>query len=58
VLRELGVAVEDDFRNIQERVKREVDAATDEAERSPMPTPADAARGLYIEDGYWEQETK
>ncbi|HEY0157327.1 MAG TPA: thiamine pyrophosphate-dependent dehydrogenase E1 component subunit alpha [Thermoanaerobaculia bacterium] len=52
-LRELGVAVEDDFRKIQDRVRAEVDAATDEAERSPMPDPADAGRGLYIEDGYW-----
>jgi hypothetical protein len=34
-------------------VKQEIDAATDEADRSPMPDPADAGRGLYIEDGYW-----
>ena len=53
VLRELGVATEDDFARIQQRVKQEIDAATDEADRSPMPDPADAARGLYIEDGYW-----
>ncbi|HEX6088049.1 MAG TPA: thiamine pyrophosphate-dependent dehydrogenase E1 component subunit alpha [Thermoanaerobaculia bacterium] len=53
VLMELGVATAEDFSGIQERVKREVDAATDEAERSPMPDPADAGKGLYIEDGYW-----
>jgi pyruvate dehydrogenase E1 component alpha subunit/2-oxoisovalerate dehydrogenase E1 component alpha subunit len=53
VLRELGVATDDDFVRIQQRVKQEIDAATDEADRSPMPEPADAARGLYIEDGYW-----
>lgn len=53
VLMELGVATQDDFAKIQQRVKSEVDAATDEADRSPMPDPADAARGLYIEDGYW-----
>jgi TPP-dependent pyruvate/acetoin dehydrogenase alpha subunit len=53
VLMELGVAKQEDFAAIQERVKREVDEATDEADRSPMPDPADAARGLYIEDGYW-----
>ena len=53
VLMELGVATQDDFAKIQERVKREIDAATDEADRSPMPNPEDAARGLYIEDGYW-----
>ncbi|HVG24095.1 MAG TPA: thiamine pyrophosphate-dependent dehydrogenase E1 component subunit alpha [Thermoanaerobaculia bacterium] len=53
VLMELGTATQADFTAIQERVRREVDAATDEAERSPMPDPADAGRGLYIEDGYW-----
>jgi pyruvate dehydrogenase E1 component alpha subunit/2-oxoisovalerate dehydrogenase E1 component alpha subunit len=53
VLKELGLATDDDFARIQERVRREVDVATDEAERSPMPDPADAGRGLYIEDGYW-----
>lgn len=53
VLMELGLATADDFTRIQQRVKQEIDAATDEAERSPMPDPADAGRGLYIEDGYW-----
>lgn len=55
VLMELGMATADDFTRIQQRVKQEVDAATDEAERSPMPDPADAGKGLYIEDGYWEE---
>jgi len=55
VLMELGVAKQEDFTKIQERVRREVDEATDEADRSPMPDPAEAARGLYIEDGYWER---
>lgn len=53
VLLELGVASQEQLDEIQQRVKREIDAATDEADRSPMPNPADAARGLYIEDGYW-----
>lgn len=53
VLLELGAATQDDFTRIQQRVKQEIDDATDEAERSPMPDPADAGRGLYIEDGYW-----
>jgi pyruvate dehydrogenase E1 component alpha subunit/2-oxoisovalerate dehydrogenase E1 component alpha subunit len=52
-LMEMGVATQEDFAKIQERVKAEVDAATDEADRSPMPNPSDAAHGLYIEDGYW-----
>jgi TPP-dependent pyruvate/acetoin dehydrogenase alpha subunit len=53
VLLERGAAKQEDFDRIQQRVKAEVDAATDEAEKSPMPNPEDAARGLYIEDGYW-----
>ena len=53
VLLELGVATQQQLDDIQQRVKREIDEATDEADRSPMPNPADAARGLYIEDGYW-----
>ena len=54
VLTELGVATADDFAKIQERVKREVDAATDEAEKSPMPKPEEAALGLFGGDGYWD----
>ncbi|HYO77419.1 MAG TPA: thiamine pyrophosphate-dependent dehydrogenase E1 component subunit alpha, partial [Thermoanaerobaculia bacterium] len=54
-LLELGVASQEQLTAIQQRVKQEIDAATDEAERSPMPNPADAARGLYIEDGYWAE---
>lgn len=57
VLLELGAATQADFDAIQARVRLEIDAATDEAERSPMPDPADAGRGLYIEDGYWDRET-
>ena len=53
LLVERGVATREDLDAIQQRVKKEIDAATDEAERAPMPDPADAGRGLYIEDGYW-----
>ena len=49
----IGLATADDFAQIQQRVRQEIDDATDEADRSPMPDPADAGRGLYIEDGYW-----
>lgn len=55
VLLELGIASQGDFDAIQQRVRHDVDTATDEADRSPMPDPADAGRGLYIEDGYWER---
>ena len=54
VLVEGGVATGDDFAKIQERVRAEVDAATDEAERSPMPRGEEAALGLYAGDGYWD----
>jgi TPP-dependent pyruvate/acetoin dehydrogenase alpha subunit len=55
VLLELGAATQDDFTRIQERVRHEVDVATDEAERSPMPKPEEATRGLFAGDGYWEE---
>lgn len=51
-----GVAKPSDFESIQQRVKTEVDAATDEAERSPMPEPHEAALGLYAGDGYWNEK--
>jgi TPP-dependent pyruvate/acetoin dehydrogenase alpha subunit len=53
VLMELRVATADDIARRQRAVRPEIDAATDEAERSPLPNPADAGRGLYIEDGDW-----
>jgi pyruvate dehydrogenase E1 component alpha subunit/2-oxoisovalerate dehydrogenase E1 component alpha subunit len=49
-----GIATSAEFESIQSRVRREVDAATDEAERSPMPRPEEAAMGLYAGDGYWD----
>jgi len=51
-----GLATTADFEAIQSRAKREVDAATDEAERSPMPNPEEAAMGLFAGDGYWETQ--
>jgi pyruvate dehydrogenase E1 component alpha subunit/2-oxoisovalerate dehydrogenase E1 component alpha subunit len=53
MLLERGVATRDELDAIQQRVRSEVDAATDEADKSPMPDPSHAGRGLYIEDGYW-----
>jgi pyruvate dehydrogenase E1 component alpha subunit/2-oxoisovalerate dehydrogenase E1 component alpha subunit len=49
-----GIASPDDLTAIEARVRREIDAATDEAERSPMPDPADAGKGLFAGDGYWD----
>ena len=51
-----GIATPADFEAIQSRAKREVDAATDEAERSPMPNPEEASLGLFAGDGYWEAQ--
>ncbi|HSY49549.1 MAG TPA: thiamine pyrophosphate-dependent dehydrogenase E1 component subunit alpha [Thermoanaerobaculia bacterium] len=51
---EAGIATAAEFESIQSRVRREVDAATDEAERSPMPRPEEAGMGLFAGDGYWE----
>jgi TPP-dependent pyruvate/acetoin dehydrogenase alpha subunit len=51
-----GTATAAEFESIQSRVRREVDAATDEAERSPMPRPEEAGMGLFGGDGYWEGE--
>ena len=53
VLLEMGVASRDDFDGIQKRVRTEIDAAVDAAERAPMPDPADAGKGLFGGDGYW-----
>jgi len=54
VLLERGVAAQHDFDAIQQRVRQEIDAATDEAERSPMPKPEEAGLGLFKGDGYWD----
>ena len=52
-LTERGIAKAEEFEQIQQRVKRELDAAVDEAERSPMPNGEDAGKGLWAGDGYW-----
>jgi TPP-dependent pyruvate/acetoin dehydrogenase alpha subunit len=53
---EAGLATASDFESIQSRARRDVDTATDEAERSPMPRPEEAGMGLYAGDGYWEEQ--
>lgn len=50
-----GLATIADFEAVQARVRREVDEATDLAERSPMPRPEEAGMGLFAGDGYWER---
>lgn len=51
-----GFATREDLDAIEQRVKREIDVATDEADASPMPNPSDAALGLFAGDGYWEEK--
>jgi pyruvate dehydrogenase E1 component alpha subunit/2-oxoisovalerate dehydrogenase E1 component alpha subunit len=51
---ENNIATASDFEEIQKRARAEVDAATDEAERAPMPRGEEAARGLFAGDGYWD----
>ncbi len=53
-LMEQKTATQAEFDAIQKRVRDEVDRATDEAEKSPMPQPHEAALGLFKGDGYWE----
>jgi pyruvate dehydrogenase E1 component alpha subunit/2-oxoisovalerate dehydrogenase E1 component alpha subunit len=57
VLLEMGTAAPADFDAVRARVKRELDAAVDEAERSSMPNGEDAAKGLFKGDGYWNSPT-
>ncbi|MDQ7819767.1 MAG: thiamine pyrophosphate-dependent dehydrogenase E1 component subunit alpha [Armatimonadota bacterium] len=46
-LEQVGVLTDERLRAIQERVRREVDEATDAAERAPLPEPESAARYVY-----------
>ena len=49
VLRETVGVSDADLAEIDARVTREIDEATDEAERSPMPEPTDALVGVYAD---------
>jgi len=49
VLREQLGATEAEIAAIHDRVQREIDAATDEAEQSGPPTPLDALEGVYAD---------
>jgi TPP-dependent pyruvate/acetoin dehydrogenase alpha subunit len=55
-LLENELATREELQAIIERVKRELDAAVDEAERSPMPEGTDAGKGLFAGDGYWNEK--
>lgn len=53
-----GVMTQDDFNAVQQQIRKELDAAVAEAERSPMPSPAEAQYGVYAGDGFWEREPR
>jgi hypothetical protein len=38
------------------RVEAEFEAGYEYALASPFPEPADATKGLWVEDGYWRSE--
>ncbi|MCU1245837.1 MAG: dehydrogenase component [Acidobacteria bacterium] len=54
LLLENGLATREELDGIQQRIKSELDVAVDEAERSPMPNPEEATKGLFAGDGYWD----
>ena len=54
MLLESKLATREELEAIERRVKKEIDVATDEAEQSPMPSPEEAAKGLFAGDGYWD----
>ena len=49
-----NLLTEEEINAIEQRVRKEIDAATDEAEKSPMPSPDEVTKGLFAGDGYWE----
>jgi len=53
-LLENALATREELDAIQQRIKGELDVAVDEAERSPMPRPEEATKGLFAGDGYWD----
>ena len=52
---ENGFATQDDLQSIEQRVRKEIDIATDEAEKSPMPSADEVMKGLFAGDGYWDE---
>jgi len=54
-LLENGLTTREELDAIQQRIKGELDTAVDEAERSPMPRPEEATKGLFAGDGYWDE---
>jgi TPP-dependent pyruvate/acetoin dehydrogenase alpha subunit len=51
-----GVVNKEDVKALEERIKEEFEEAYGFALSSPFPEPADATKGLWVEDGYWTSE--
>ncbi len=51
-------AVTDDagLKDIHDRIEREFTEGYEFAQSSPFPVPSDVTRGLWVEDGYWQNE--
>jgi pyruvate dehydrogenase E1 component alpha subunit/2-oxoisovalerate dehydrogenase E1 component alpha subunit len=51
-LQERGHATREDLAAVAEEIRPLLDAAADEAQRSPLPPPEETLRGVYLEPGY------
>ena len=49
---EAGHATAEDLKRVSEAIAPELDAAADEAERTPPPSPEETLKGVYKEEGY------
>jgi pyruvate dehydrogenase E1 component alpha subunit len=52
----LGAVDEDGIKQLDDRIKKEFDQGYEYAQSSPLPDPADVAKGLWTDDGYWDGE--
>jgi pyruvate dehydrogenase E1 component alpha subunit len=51
LLKELGYADQAAFQEVEERVKKEVEAGVDFAEQSPLPEGREALEGVFATNG-------
>jgi TPP-dependent pyruvate/acetoin dehydrogenase alpha subunit len=56
LLLQWGIVNKDDVDEVVTRIEREFQEGYDFAQASPYPEPGDAAKGLWVEDGYWASD--
>lgn len=56
LLRSHAVIDDAGLKDIQDRIEREFTEGYEFAQSSPFPVPSDVTKGLWVEDGYWENE--